>query len=399
LDISRSGLQPSVLEENKPAWGAVFAMAFGAFVLSSSLNLPASLLTPIAADLNITEGLAGQTVTVTAVIGLVTSLLIAAAARNINRRILLLAFMTLLIISNLSVALAPNLPALLLGRMILGLAIGGFWTFNAALIMRLAPAAFVPKAFSIIFSGVAISMITAAPIAIYLGNIIGWRSIFLGVAALAVIALVWQFITIPSMPARGRQTRLSTLVLLLKRPQVRIGMLAVILSFVGNIVLVTYLRPFLENVTQVDIGELSGILLLFGIANFIGTSFAGMLLRWNLRLTLTCMVLFMSALAGSLFLFGSILSVTALLLALWGFASGTVPVGWSTWLTRNVPDEAESGGGLLVATIQMAIILGAAAGGLVIDLRGATSVVALSGIVLLCCTLVIAFGTKSTTAP
>jgi predicted MFS family arabinose efflux permease len=369
-------------------------MAFGALVLTASQNLPASLLTPIAADLNITEGLAGQTVTATAVIGLVTSLLIAATARKINRRILLLTFLILLIVSNLTVALVPNLPALFLGRMILGLAVGGFWTFNAALAMRLAPATFVPRALSIIFSGVAIATIAAASVASYMGDIFSWRSVFLGVTVLSILALVWQYLALPSMPPQGR-TRFATVILLLKQPQVRIGMLGVILSFGGNVALVTYVRPFLEIVTQVDIRELSGILLLFGIANFIGTSLAGMMLKWNLRLTLTFMLLLMSVLAGGLILFGNLLLVTSLLLALWGFASGSIPVGWSTWLTLAIPNEAESGGGLLVAAIQLAITLGAATGGVAFDRSGTTSVVALSGIVLLLCSLAIVFGIQS----
>lgn len=397
MQVNRNGSQTLVHGEDQPVWGAVFAMAFGAFILTASQNLPASLLTPIAADLNITEGLAGQTVTATAVVGLVTSLLVAAAARSINRRVLLLAFLILLIVSNLSVAMAPNLPALLLGRMFLGLAVGGFWTFNAALAMRLVPPAFVPRSLSIIFGGVAIASITAAPLASYLGDIVGWRSIFLGATVLAGIGLLWQFVSIPSMPPRGRQTRFATVILLLKRPQVRIGMLGVILSFAGNTVLITYLRPFLEIVTQVNIGQLSGILLLFGIANFIGTSFASSLLKWNLRMALSLMLLLMSVLAGGLILFGSLLFLAGILLALWGFASGIIPVGWSTWLTRTIPDETESGGGLLVATIQMAIMLGAAAGGFVFDLRGATSVVVLSGMVLFLCSLVIIFGGRSAT--
>ena len=377
--------------EIAPAWGAVFAIAFGAAVLTISQNLPASLLTPLAADLHITEGLAGQTVTATAVVGLVTSLLIAAAARNINRRVLLLAFLILLIVSNLSVAFAPSLSILLLGRMLLGLAVGGFWTFNAALAMRLVSATFVPRALSIVFGGVAIATIAGAPVASYLGDIVGWRSVFLGAAALSVLALVWQFVVLPSMPPQG-QTRFATVILLLKRPQVRIGMLGVILSFAGNTALSTYLRPFLEIVTQVDIHELSRILLLFGIANFIGTSLAGSMLKWNLRLTLMLMLLLMSALAGGLIMFGNLLLVTSLLVALWGFTSGSIPVGWSTWLTRTVPDEAESGGGLLVAAIQLAITLGAATGGVAFDRSGTTGVVALSGIVLLLCSLVIVFG-------
>ena len=53
--------------------------------------------------------------------------------------------------------------------------------------------------------------------------------------------------------------------------------------------------------------------------------------------------------------------------ARWGFAFGTVPAGWSTWLTKAVPDEAESGGGLLVMAIQIAMTLGAAVGGVIFD--------------------------------
>ena len=45
-----------------------------------------------------------------------------------------------------------------------------------------------------------------------------------------------------------------------------------------------------------------------------------------------------------------------------GLCFGGVPVAWSTWLTRIVPDEAESGGGLIVAAVQLAITLGAALG-------------------------------------
>ena len=43
------------------------------------------------------------------------------------------------------------------------------------------------------------------------------------------------------------------------------------------------------------------------------------------------------------------------------------PVAWSTWLSRGIRDEPESGGGLMVGTIQLAIMLGAGFGGLLLD--------------------------------
>ncbi len=75
--------------------------------------------------------------------------------------------------------------------------------------------------------------------------------------------------------------------------------------------------------------------------------------------------------------------LAGLLVALWGFAFGLVPVAWSTWLATTVPDEAESAGGLLVASIQLAISAGAAGGGAVFDLHGASGVFTGSGLLLL----------------
>ncbi|MCJ8054113.1 hypothetical protein GB928_008060 [Shinella curvata] len=70
------------------------------------------------------------------------------------------------------------------------------------------------------------------------------------------------------------------------------------------------------------------------------------------------------------------------MVALWGLAFGAVPVAWSTWITRAVPDEAESAGGLFVAAINFAIATGAAAGGALFDANGFSSVFVASGVAL-----------------
>ena len=44
-----------------------------------------------------------------------------------------------------------------------------------------------------------------------------------------------------------------------------------------------------------------------------------------------------------------------------------MPVAWSTWLSQGIADEPDAGGGLMVAAIQLAIMLGAAFGGLLLD--------------------------------
>ena len=381
-----------------PAWGAVFSMTLGVFGLVTAEFLPASLLTPMAADLGVSEGVAGQAGTATAVVALVMSLLVSAATRRVDRRIVLLAFSVLLTVSNLLVAFAPGLPALLLGRVLLGLALGGFWTMSAATVMRLVPEAMVPRALSLLFSGVSAATVVAAPVGSYLGDVIGWRDVFLLAAVLGVLALAVQFATLPRMAPSGL-TRLRTLVEVLARPQVGLGMIAALLVFAGHFAFFTYIRPFLETVTGVGITGVSGILLGFGIANFFGTFLGGVLLERSMRLAILLMPLAMGVLGlGFVALGGGAPVANTVMVALWGVAFGAVPVAWSTWLTRTVPDEAESAGGLLVAAIQFAIALGAAAGGAIFDVSGALGVFTASGLVLLLAALMILVGIKSQTA-
>ena len=169
--------------------------------------------------------------------------------------------------------------------------------------------------------------------------------------------------------------------------------------FTGHFAFFTYLRPFLEGVTGVGVNGLSAILLGFGAANFLGTSLAGPLLERSLRLTLLAMPLLMSLLAVGLVALGQWPALHAALIALWGMAFGAVPVAWSTWVTRTVPDEAESGGGLIVAAVQLAITMGAAAGGLAFDLAGARGVFTGSALVLLGAVLIVGLGLRARPAP
>jgi len=377
----------------KPAWRAVYSLGLGVFGLITAEFLPASLLTPMASSLGVSEGMAGQAVTATALVALVSGLLIAAATKNIDRRWVLMFFSVLQIVSSLMVAFAPGLQVLLLGRLLLGVAIGGFWAMSTATAMRLVPADKVPKALAVIFSSVSVATVVAAPLGSYLGAMIGWRNVFLLCTVPSILALLWQLWVLPSMRPESSGS-LSTLFRVLRRPGMIGGMLATILIFSGHFAFFTYLRPFLETVGQASVESVSLILLGFGVANFIGTSVAGYLLSRSLRMALVPFV--MGVLALMLVAFGHLAAIDGLLVALWGFAFGLVPVGWSTWLARTVPDEAESAGGLLVASIQLAISAGAAGGGMVFDLNGASGVFTGSGLLLVTAMVIVFLGVRVT---
>lgn len=350
-------------------WGAVFALTLCVSTLIASEFMPVSLLTPIASGLQITEGQAGLAIGVSGILAVVTSLLIAAAARGIDRRVLLLALTGSMVTSGAIVAFAPNYPVFMVGRALLGVVIGGFWSMSAAIVMRLVPEHAVPRALGLLNGGNALATSVAAPLGSFLGQYIGWRGAFFCVVPLGAVTLTWLFFSLPKMPSRERADSLAAF-RVLRRPQVPLGMVAVALFFMGQFTLFTYLRPFLETVTGIDVSTLSLMLLGLGLAGLAGTYAVGLALSRVLYGLLIVMPLAMAAMAISLILFGRSPVGVAVLLALWGFIGTAAPVAWWTWLAKALPAEAEAGGGLMVAVIQLAITLGASVGGLLFDRWG-----------------------------
>lgn len=353
----------------EPRWGAVFAMSLGAFVLVASEFMPVSLLTPIATDLNITEGQAGQGISVSGAFALVTSLFISSLAGRLDRKVLLGLLTLLTIVSGAVVAFAPNYLTFMVGRALIGIAIGGFWSLSAATAMRLVPDHQVPRALAIVNGGNALAMVIAAPLGSFLGGIIGWRGAFFCVVPVAGIALVWLLLSLPSMKANSMSNP-GNVFRLFKQPPVALGMVAVSVFFAGQFALFTYLRPFLETVTRVDVSTLSLMLLVMGAAGFAGTLLIGGFLKHGLYRALVFIPIFMALMAMALVTLGDSVSLVAILLGIWGLFATAAPVAWWTWLAKTLPDDAEAGGGLMVAIIQLAIALGAMVGGVVFDLSG-----------------------------
>jgi predicted MFS family arabinose efflux permease len=360
-----SSLEP----QGKPAWGAVLAMSLAAFALVASEFMPVSLLTPVAADLQITEGQAGQGIAVSGAFALMTSLLIAPIAARIERKWLLSALTLLMILSGTVAAVAPSYLIFMVGRALIGVAIGGFWSLSAATAMRLVPEDKVPRALAIVNGGNALATVIAAPLGSFLGAIIGWRGAFFCIVPVAALALAWLLLSLPSMPTQVKRGSGNPFKLM-ARATVVLGMVAVSTFFMGQFMLFTYLRPFLETVTQVGVSLLSLMLLAIGLAGLLGTFLIGAFLKKGLYRTLIIIPLLMAAIALALVEFGSSASVTAVLLGLWGLVATAAPVGWWTWLARTLPDDAEAGGGLMVAIVQLAIASGATVGGVLFDLSG-----------------------------
>ncbi len=351
------------------------------FVLIASEFMPVSLLTPIATDLGITEGQAGQAIAVSGFFAVITSLFGNRLLGRLDRRIAVLLDTLVMIGSGLVVTFAPNGPVFMLGRALIGVTIGGFWSLTAAILVRIVGPAETPKAMAMLQAGTALATVIAAPLGSFLGAFIGWRGAFFIVVPVGLAALVWQWLVLPSLPASTSVSPRRMLGLLGHRV-FAIGMAATTLAFMGQFALSTYLRPVLETITRLGIGPLSLVLFGIGIAGLVGTALAGWLLRRHLSTALIGLPLVLATIALLLVpLAGAALPATLLLL-LWGLCATPIPVAWGTWMTRAVPNELEAAGGLQVALIQFAITAGASAGGLLFDHVGWWSAFLLGALLL-----------------
>ena len=360
-------------------WFAVLSMAATSFALVSAEFLPAGLLTPLARDLGVSEGTAGQVVTATASVGAVAALLSNVLIGRLNRKTVLVGLSALAIASNILAALATDFWLLLLGRAGLGIALSAFWALSVAVVARLVGANATGRGMAIVTLGVSFATIAAPSMGALISDWMGWRSAMAMTAGLAALAMLLQLLSLPTLPASASNS-LADVFQLMRRRRVQLGMLAILLLMTGHFAGSVYVRPFLEQVTLLATGAIALALLGFGIAAVVGNVAGGRMADINIRLALTVTAALMAFAALALVLWGAHIGAAFGFATLWGFAFGMAPVVLPTNLSRGAPDALEAAGSLMVVSFQVAISIGAVAGGYVVDSYGATGPLILTAV-------------------
>ena len=360
-------------------WFAVLSMAAASFALVSAEFLPAGLLTPMARDLGISEGTAGQVVTATASVGAVTAMLSTVLIGRLNRKTVLVGLSALAIGSNILAAVATDFWLLLLGRAGLGIALSAFWALSVAVVARLVGANATGRGMAIVTLGVSLATIAAPSMGALISDWLGWRSAMAMTAGLAAVAMVLQFLSLPTLPATTSNS-LADVFRLTRRRGIQLGMLAILLLMTGHFAGSVYVRPFLEQVTHLGTGPIALALLGFGIAAVIGNVVGGRMADANIHTALMATAALMGLAALALVVWGVHIGVAFGFVTLWGLAFGMAPVVLPTNLSRAAPDALEAAGSLMVTSFQVAITIGAVVGGYVVDTYGATGPLTLTAI-------------------
>lgn len=382
----------------RTGWPAVVAVAAGTFTVVTSEMLPVGLLTPVSGSLDVSEGTAGLTLTVTGLVAAFSAPLVTSAVGRIDRRLVLCALMALLAAANVLAAWSPEFAVMMVARVLIGVAMGGVWSLAGGLAPRLVRAGSVGPATSMIFSGIAVASVLGVPAGAYIGELAGWREAFLAVAGLALLVTAVMAVLLPPLPAE-EAVALGGVLRLFRDARVVTGLAVVALLVTGHFAAYTYVRPVLEQVSGVRDSMIGPLLLVYGIAGVVGNFAIGSRVGRSVRGVL---LVISPALAVSVLLvplLGLSVAGAAILLVVWGLAYGGVSVSTQTWLTLAAPRAREGVTSLFVGVFNAAIAFGAFLGGMAVDGLGTASVLWLAGVLALGALLVTALGRVPSGSP
>ena len=394
VEFSRSQLPRSAMT----GWLAVSAVTLGIFALMTSELLPVGVLTPVASDLRVSEGVAGLMVTVPGLVAAFSAPLVTVATGRFDRRLVLCILIGVVGLANLASALATNFGVVLLARFLIGISVGGFWAIAGGIAVRLVPEKQVVRATAVIFFGVESASVLGVPAGTLLGDLLGWRFAFAAVGVLGLLSLIFMVLLMPAVPAERTITLRELPRIFRANIGVRMGVAVTFLLVTGHFLAYTYLRPVLIELADVNPGAIGLLLLVFGVAGICGNFIAGAMIERDLRATVVGIALLMSASVLLVALVGSSVVSAAILLVFWGLAYGGVPVTLQTWILRAAPDTPEAASSMYVSMFNASIALGALLGGIVVDNIGVAAVLWIGGVLALLAVIVVGATTPSALA-
>lgn len=351
---------------------ALLALTLGAYAIGTTEFVIVGLIPTIAADLGVTLPSAGLLVSLYALGVAVGAPVLTALTGRVPRKTLLVALMLLFTLGNVIAWMAPGYGALIVARVLTGLAHGVFFSIGSIIATSVVPKEKAASAIAIMFTGLTVALVTGVPLGTFIGQHLGWRATFLAVAALGVIALIGSLLFVPRNLQRSAPATFGQQLAVLAQPRLLLVYAITALGYGGTFLSFTYLASILQDVTGFSANAVSGVLLVYGVSVAIGNLWGGRLA--DRRGPIPALKLIFALLAAVLF----VLTFTAYntwlvlltVLALGAVAFGNVP-GLQVYVVKQAqrfaPQAADVASGLNIAAFNVGIALGASLGGLVVD--------------------------------
>ncbi|WP_293695657.1 MFS transporter [uncultured Agrococcus sp.] len=355
---------------SRPLW--LIGLFVAALALGTDEFVIAGLLPTIAADLAISTGAAGQLVTVFALTFALGAPVMGVLLDPFPRRRVLLGGLAVFAIANLAAVVAPTFALLLALRVLAGLAAAVVSATAFAAAGQGAPEGKQGSYLAVVTAGLTVALFTGVPLGAWVGGLFGWRSTFLLIAIVSVLALTTIAIRLPHLPGSRGKTLPERLRPLRDTRVLRL-VVAVFLSGSGGLMFYSYLAPILENLHG-STDRLPAVLLLVGIVGVPSAFFGGWLAdRYGgrlSRLVVTGGHSLALALMALIVFTGSPLPLFPIGLAVWSVFAWALNPPLQSSTIEAAPDSAMGAISLNISGLYLGTAVAGAVGGLVVDTIG-----------------------------
>jgi len=347
---------------------ALYALTAGAFGIGVTEFVIMGLLIEVGADFGVSISAAGLLITGYALGVVVGAPIMTIATGRWPRKTVLLVLMAIFTLGNAACALAPDYWSLMAARVLTAFAHGTFFGVGSVVATTLVAPNKKASAIAVMFTGLTVANILGVPFGTWLGQGYGWRSTFWAVTLIGLAAFVIIAVFVPKDKAAPEVSNLRDDLAVLARPQVLMGLLTTVLSWVGVFAVFTYIAPILIRISGFSEAAVSPILLVFG-----GGLVAGNLLGGRLADRRLVPALFGSLLALAAVLlvmtFAARHQVTAVLfVALLGAAAFATVPPLQIWVLEKASGAGQSlASSFNIAAFNLGNAIGAWLGGFVID--------------------------------
>ncbi|MDR3004594.1 MAG: MFS transporter [Acidovorax sp.] len=345
-------------------WAALLALAMAGFLALMTEILPAGMLLPISADLQITPTQAGQLVTAYAVGALVAAVPLTAATLGWRRRPLLLAALSAILVFNSVTAWSSSYGLVLVSRLLAGMATGLIWGMLAGYARRMVPPHLAGRALAISGVGAPLAMALGVPVGAWLGATLGWRASFAAISLLTLLVMAWVAWQVQDFPGQAAQQR-KPLRQVWRTAGVRTVLGVLVLWVLAHNMLYTYVMPLVAVAGLAE--QVGAVLLVFGLASMVGLGLSGL---WIDRMLRRLSLLALAGFAVSVLLLGLAgehAAAVYLAVAVWGLSFGGAAPLLQTASARAAGEGADVAQSLLVTAWNLAIAAGGLAGGLLLQ--------------------------------